>query len=237
LCDKTHFVRNLAIFKYMAELNNFREVGVFDLLSAPLNPIGAFDAEQFKKDVRALIDSHPDDKFVAVDLIGLDFVYSDAYNAFLQFQAELSNKGGMLALLSNSATIMDGLKKAGLDRKLKIFAAEADMMSFSLHSQAPQEEEAAPHVEESRPKAVTSRNVHSGNAVSDSSESKSLDRKTGTHRRFTKSFNAIVKDEKKLAKKGMAMPFEEEKSSSATIVIIITVLIVLGGLAAFLLLR
>lgn len=220
----------------MAELNNYREVGVFDLLSAPLNPIGAFDAEQFKKDVRALIDSRPEDKFVAVDLIGLDFVYSDAYNAFLQFQSELSNKGGMLALLSNSATIMDGLKKAGLDRKLKIFAAEADMMSFSLHSQAPQEETSAPVSEEPVRAAVASQNVHSPNAVS-SSEVKPMERKTGLHRRFTKSFNAIVKDEKKLAKKGMAMPFEEEKSSGATIVIIVTVLIILGGLAAFLLLR
>ena len=39
-------------------------------------------AEQFKKDVRKLIDDNPDDKFVAVDLMGLDFeigkpVFSD----------------------------------------------------------------------------------------------------------------------------------------------------------------
>ena len=39
----------------MPQLKNYREVGVFDLISAPLNPIGAFDAEQFKKDVRALL--------------------------------------------------------------------------------------------------------------------------------------------------------------------------------------
>jgi hypothetical protein len=43
----------------MNSLKNYREVGIFDLLSAPLNPIGAFDAEQFKKDVRALIDATP----------------------------------------------------------------------------------------------------------------------------------------------------------------------------------
>ena len=116
----------------MNSLKNYREVGIFDLLSAPLNPIGAFDAEQFKKDVRALIDANPDDKFVAVDLMGLDFVYSDAYNAFIQFQQELSSKGGMLALLSNSKTIADGLMKAGLASKLKVFSFEAEMMSFSL---------------------------------------------------------------------------------------------------------
>ena len=220
----------------MAELNNYREVGIFDLLSAPLNPIGAFDAEQFKKDVRSLIDARPDDKYLAVDLIGLDFVYSDAYNAFLQFQAELSSKGGMLALLSNSATIMDGLKKAGLDRKLKIFAAEADMMSYSLQNDSPAED-SVPASEEPVRAAVASQNVSSSGEAHVSAASTSLERKTGLHRRFNKSFNAIVKDEKKLAKKGMAMPFEEEKSSGATIVIIITVLIILGALAAFLLTR
>lgn len=220
----------------MAELKNYREVGVFDLLSAPLNPIGAFDAEQFKKDARALIDANPDDKFVAVDLMGLDFVYSDAYNAFLQFQHELSSKGGMLALLSNSNTIMDGLRKAGLDRKLKVFAFEAEMMSFSLHSQAPHEapasESAAPVEESSAP--VASQNVRS---LEPSSGDSFVERKTGHQRRFTKSFNAITKDEKKLAKQGMSMPFDEEKSSGSTVLAIIIILIVIGGLTAFFLLR
>jgi len=218
----------------MSDLKNYREVGVFDLLSAPLNPIGAFDAEQFKKDVRTLIDSHPDDKFVAVDLMGLDFVYSDAYNAFLQFQHELSNKGGMLALLSNSATIMDGLKKAGLDRKLKVFAFEAEMMSFSLHSQAPAEEPAAAPAPEESVAPVASQNVRSLDAGAPESRS---DRKTGHQRRFTKSFNAITKDEKKLAKQGMSMPFDEEKSSGSTVFAIIIALIVIGGIVAFFLLR
>ena len=150
----------------MTELKNYREVGIFDLLSAPLNPIGAFDAEQFKKDARKLIDENPDDKFVAVDLIGLDFVYSDAYNAFVQFQSELSGKGGMLALLSNSATIADGLKKAGLDRSLKVFGAEAEMMSFSLHSHGPAESlPPATPAPEPEVAPVASQNVHTGGEV------------------------------------------------------------------------
>ncbi|MBR5693469.1 MAG: hypothetical protein IKX42_07215 [Fibrobacter sp.] len=220
----------------MPDLKNYREVGVFDLLSAPLNPIGAFDAEQFKQDVRALIDAHPDDKFVAVDLMGLDFVYSDAYNAFLQFQHELSSKGGMLALLTNSATIVDGLKKAGLDRKLKVFAFEAELMSFSLHSQAPEEQASLPsESEESEAAPVASQNVRSASSM-DADERRS-ERKTGHQRRFTKSFNAITKDDKKLAKQGMAMPFDEEKSSGATVLAIIVILIVIGGLIAYFLMR
>ncbi len=218
----------------MAELKNYREVGVFDLLSAPLNPIGAFDAEQFKKDARALIDSLPDDKFVAVDLMGLDFVYSDAYNAFLQFQHELSAKGGMLALLSNSATIMDGLKKVGLDRKLKVFAYEAELMSFSLHSQP--ETGAPSSVEESQPAPVASQNVRSSSSLVPDDQPRS-EQKTGHMRRFTKSFNAITKDEKKLAKQGLAMPFDEEKSSGTTVLAIITIIVVVGGVIAYLMLR
>jgi len=219
----------------MTQLKNYREVGIFDLLSAPLNPIGAFDAEQFKKDARKLIDDNPDDKFVAVDLMGLDFVYSDAYNAFVQFQCELSGKGGMLALLSNSATIADGLKKAGLDRTLKVFDAEAEMMTFSLHSHDPVElpprEQAAPAAS-AEPEAVPVASQNGGHAPSMSGEFRS-ERRTGHNRRFTKSFNAVVKDEKKLASKGMNMPFEEESSSGKTVFFIILILLILGGLAAF----
>ena len=213
----------------MTELKNYREVGIFDLLSAPLNPIGAFDAEQFKKDARKLIDENPDDKFVAVDLTGLDFVYSDAYNAFVQFQSELSGKGGMLALLSNSATIADGLKKAGLDRSLKVFGAEAEMMSFSLHSHGPAEPlPPATPAPEPEVEPVAQQKGHPGEAVEPRAE-----RRTGHNRRFTKSFNAVVKDEKKLAAKGMNMPFEEESSSGKTVFFIILILLVLGGVAAY----
>ena len=174
----------------MPELKKYREVGVFDLLSAPLNPIGAFDAEQFKKDVRELLNEKTDEKFLAVDLTGLDFVYSDAYNAFIQFQQIMSDRGGTFALLTNSNVIKDGLQKAGLDKILVIFEQEADMMSFSLHSQDPEPQMEEPSVDEPRP-AVASQNMRS------EIKAVSSDRHTGSHRRFTKSFNAIVKEENK----------------------------------------
>lgn len=218
----------------MDQLKNYREVGVFDLLSAPLNPIGAFDAERFKKDVRALLDERSEDKFVAVDLTGLDFLYSDAYNALLMFQTELSARGGMMAMLTNNSMIVDGLKKAGLDKKLKVFSFEAEMMSFSLHNQAPREP-AMITIEPNEPVGeapVTSQNTYSSSsAVSGGS----LDRHTGGHRKFTKSFNAISKDEEKLARKGMNMPFDEEKSPARTVLTIILLVVLIGGLLAYLL--
>ena len=213
----------------MNPLKNYREVGIFDLLSAPLNPIGAFDAEQFKKDVRALIDANPDDKFVAVDLMGLDFVYSDAYNAFIQFQQELSSKGGMLALLSNSKTIADGLMKAGLASKLKVFSFEAEMMSFSLHSQSP-EESSASAPEEPTVAAVASQNVGGGAAPA-----KRTERKTGLNRRFTKSFNAIIKKKDNLENQGMKDPFEEPPTTHKVAPVIVVVLLIFAALAVFIL--
>lgn len=216
----------------MAQLKNYREVGIFDLLSAPLNPIGAFDAEQFKKEVRELLTEKTDEKFLAVDLTGLDFVYSDAYNAFIQFQHEMADRGGMFAVLSNNKIIVDGLKKAGLDKTIRVFAQEADMMSFSLHSQSPAEE--APGVAEPEPAsygAVASQNTSNELKAAAAASS---ERRTGSHRRFTKSFNAIIKDEKKNQKKGLDVPFNDEPSSARTVIIVILLLLAaVGGTLAF----
>ena len=213
----------------MAQLKNYREVGIFDLMSAPLNPIGAFDAEQFKKDVRALLADKQDEQFLAVDLTGLDFVYSDAYNAFIQFQQEMEDRHGLFAVLTNNQTIIDGLKKVGLDKNIKVFSYESDMMSFSLHAQAPEksDETAASAEEPARP--VASQNM-SGEPASHH-----LDRRsTGTHRRFTKSFNAITKEEPNTKKKGLDVPFDDEPSSAKTVIIVVLLLLAaVGGTLAF----
>ena len=212
----------------MPQLKNYREVGIFDLMSAPLNPIGAFDAEQFKKDVRALLADKKDEQFLAVDLTGLDFVYSDAYNAFIQFQQEMDDRNGLFAVLTNNQTIIDGLKKVGLDKNIKVFSYESDMMSFSLHAQAPEKtEDVAAAEEPAHP--VASQNM-SGEPIS-----QHLDRRsTGTHRRFTKSFNAITKEETSSKKKGLDVPFDDEPSSAKTVIIVILFLLAaVGGILAF----
>lgn len=213
----------------MAQLKNYREVGIFDLLSAPLNPIGAFDAEQFKKEARDLLTEKPDEQFLAVDLTGLDFVYSDAYNAFIQFQQEMAAKGGIFAVLSNNKIIVDGLKKAGLDKTIHVFAYEADMMSFSLQSQSAENVETTPTVEDPS-NAVASQNI----GHIEVPRTAPLDRHTGPHRRFTKSFNAIIKDDKEKPKKGLDVPFDDEPSSARTVIIVVLLLLAaIGGTLAF----
>ncbi len=214
----------------MPQLKNYREVGIFDLLSAPLNPIGAFDAEQFKKEVRELLNEKQEELFLAVDLMGLDFVYSDAYNAFIQFQQEMAGRGGMFAVLTNNRTIVDGLKKAGLDKSIRVFSQETDMMSFSLHAQVPQQ----PASVDDTPVVEVRKTVASQNMKSEIKAVVS-ERRTGSHRRFTKSFNAIVKDDDKAPQtKGLDVPFDDEPSSARTVIIILLLFIAAaGGVLAF----
>lgn len=219
----------------MPQLKNYREVGIFDLMSAPLNPIGAFDAEQFKKDVRELLSEKTDEKYLAVDLTGLDFVYSDAYNAFIQFQQEMEDRKGIFAVLTSNQTILVGLKKAGLDKSIMVFAYEEDMMSFSLQAQNPAASE--PEVEvRDEPAPVASQNMGSTMGSIEVTPSH-LDRRTGQHRRFTKSFNAIAKEDPadKSKKKGLDVPFDEEPSSAKTVVIVALLLLaaVGGAIAIF----
>lgn len=109
---------------------NTKNVGVFLVLRAPLNPIGAFDAEVFKSNFRTFVTENPDAKCVGVDLSGLDFVYSDAYNAFIQFHQELSRRNGTFAVLANKESLAQSLKKVGLERFIRIFRTVEEMASF-----------------------------------------------------------------------------------------------------------
>ena len=110
---------------------NTKSVGLFLVLPAPLNPIGAFDAERFKSNFRTIMDHDAGFKFVAVDLSGLDFVYSDAYNAFIQCHQELSTKNGAFAVLADRDSLVNSLRKVGLERFIRIFMSEADMVAFA----------------------------------------------------------------------------------------------------------
>lgn len=100
------------------------------MLPAPLNPIGAFDAEAFKASFRSLVDANAEALYIAVDLSGLDFVYSDAYNAFMQCHQELSNKNGLFAVLADMDSLASSLRKVGLERFIRIFSREEDMAAY-----------------------------------------------------------------------------------------------------------
>ncbi len=209
----------------MSQLKNYREVGIFDLLSAPLNPIGAFDAEQFKIDAQVLLDQGS--KHVAVDLTGLDFLYSDAYNAFMQFQQALSRVDGSLGILTDNKIIIDGLHRAGLDRSVHVFREEAALMGYSI------KENAAEAKYESASVPVNSENA----SVAELEMAGGSTRKRTTGR-FTKSFNAICEDPNDCQiSGGMQTPFLEDEPGTRVWPWIFLVFLIAGAVIAFLMLR
>lgn len=125
-----------------------KNVGLFLLLPAPLNPIGAFDAETFKANFRAVMTANDDAKFIAVDLSGIDFVYSDAYNAFMQFHQELAKRNGTFAVLADRDSLVRSLRKVGLERFIRIFMSGEEMAAY-----APVEQKAAVLQQQSTPVA------------------------------------------------------------------------------------
>lgn len=108
-----------------------KNVGLFLLLPAQLNPIGAFDAESFKAIFRTAMAENDEVKFIGVDLSGIDFVYSDAYNAFMQFHQELSKRNGTFAVLADKESLAKSLRKVGLERFIRIFMSADEMAAYA----------------------------------------------------------------------------------------------------------
>lgn len=113
----------------MAQPKNYREVGSFDVLDAPLNPIGAFNAEQFKVEVGQMINDGCHN--VVIDLGELDFLYSDAFNAFMMVQAELASLKGSLGVITSVDQVIQTLRQAGVDQVVKIYPNEAQLLASS----------------------------------------------------------------------------------------------------------
>ncbi len=201
----------------MSTLKNFREVGLFDVLIAPLSPLQTFDAERFKTEAAQMLEGSTTN--LVVDLAGMDFLYSDAYNAIMVIQARVAEKNGVFGILTNNEIIVKGLQQAGLDRLVQVFAREADIMGFSLSANKKAELRATDIERIERPSAVLSQNAGHAESV-----------KPKNHR-VTQSFNSSASEDN-VSIQGMGDPFTgshpvvETKRSALW-----TVLGVLAGLA------
>ena len=107
-----------------------RAVGNFDVLYAPLNPLGIFNAEAFKESVYELIAKNS--TRIGLDLTGISEIYSDAYNAFLEINALLRSKGGEFVLILDSDDLENSLARNCVQRCLLIFKSEADLLNYSI---------------------------------------------------------------------------------------------------------
>jgi len=164
----------------MSNLKNYREVGLFDVLIAPISPLTTFDAERFKTEALQLLAGNTTN--LVVDLAGLDFLYSDAYNAFMLIQAKVAEKNGVFGILTSNEIIIKGLQQAGLDRLVHVFEREADIMGYSLSGNR-KIETRIPDIERvERPTAVVSQNAVRSDAVK------------GKSHRVTQSFNSVERD-------------------------------------------
>ena len=199
---------------------NTKNIGSFLVLEAPLNPIGAFDAEAFKASFRSLVDANAEALYIAVDLSGLDFVYSDAYNAFMQCHQELSNKNGLFAVLADMDSLASSLRKVGLERFIRIFSKEEDMAAYvpvnaSKISKTPPKNEtdlkspnipAAPKTEAAAPEAPVTETAPATPAAPEKKP----------------EFQGLDKN-----------PLEDESSSSGGCVFVVVVLLIAIAVAAY----
>ena len=202
---------------------NIKNIGSFLVLPAPLNPIGAFDAEAFKASFRSLVDANAEALYIAVDLSGLDFVYSDAYNAFMQCHQELSNKNGLFAVLADMESLASSLRKVGLERFIRIFSKEEDMAAYvpvnaSKISKTPPKNETdlkSPNI----PAAATT-----DAAAPAASEAPVAETATATPAAPEKKpeFHGLDKN-----------PLEDESSSSGGCVFVVVVLLIAIAVAAY----
>jgi len=213
----------------MGGLSNYREIGKFDVLVAPRNPIGAFDAEQFKKDALELFEKGSQN--IVVDLDNLDFLYSDAFNAFSLIHQKLVTRSGTLGILASDDLAVKSLQQAGVDRYVKVFRTEPEIMVASLKSNAPPAPVAEPNV--------------SPAFVHEPPTSPAEPSHRRTHK-FTQSFNSSLSDQHdgidKAILKGIPNEFEDaltqgsSRKSGLVIGILIGVLIV-GAAITFILMR
>lgn len=116
----------------MTDLHNYREVGKFDLLSPMLTPIGAVDAQQLTEQIDYMIDQK---KYIlGVDLLGIDFLYSDSLNVLAKKSEEILSKGGKLILLTTEVNIQQAIQNAGLIELLPYYQKETDLLLASMES-------------------------------------------------------------------------------------------------------
>jgi anti-anti-sigma factor len=227
----------------MGELKNYREVGTYDVLNAPLNPIGAFNAEQFKKEVQDLIEQGS--RNIVIDLGTLDFLYSDAFNAFMTIQTQLALKQGQFGILTADDDVTKSLEHAGVAGMVHIFRDETELMGHSLNQASRTESKSSEpeHHNESTFESRLNHNQDLSDSFNDESQSdlpftgtyspeqyqkqaqsSSEKKSTGRHK-FTQSFNSLQNEEDT---EEVIDPLPPSKSSGFKTLLLVILLLLIG---------
>lgn len=210
----------------MTELKNYREVGKFDVMEAPRNPIGAFDAEQFKTEAMKMIEAGT--LALVVDLGDLDFLYSDAFNAFSLIHQKLIARQGSLGILASDDLAVKSLLQAGVDRYVEVYRSESALMAVSLSNAQPDE-----RVEKDQDTDL-SQNRHTAPVDT------VVNVQAQPRRRFAKSKNSDSESELNSEVKSTLDPFgsltntgKRESNAGTFFVAFLGVIVVVGALVAW----
>jgi anti-anti-sigma factor len=88
-----------------------------------------FDSAKLKHTIRFLIEN--DMRNIVIDLGNLEYLYSDAINAFIASNRHMLEVSGRIAILTEHPKVQDILKRAGLDNIMRIYRSEAEMIADS----------------------------------------------------------------------------------------------------------
>lgn len=131
-------------------LKNYREVGSFDLLSPPLNPLGLIDGHTLELHMSELIQSGS--RHIVLDASGLESLYSDTLTILAKSHSLLqgttsdttasdsigSNSQCSLGIMTASQSITESIAKSELAYLVSIYPVETDLIQASMKMMAGQ---------------------------------------------------------------------------------------------------
>lgn len=126
-------------------LKNYREVGSFDLLSPPLNPLGLIDGHTLELHMSELIQSGS--RHIVLDASGLESLYSDTLTILAKSHSLLQgatsdsiggNSQCSLGIMTASQSITESIAKSELAYLVSIYPVETDLIQASMKMMAGQ---------------------------------------------------------------------------------------------------
>ncbi|MBN2188591.1 MAG: PEGA domain-containing protein [Chitinispirillaceae bacterium] len=104
-------------------------MGMFEIAEPVLEGDEVFDSNLLKQTIESMIAAGR--RNLCVDLSQLDYLYSDTINALVVMNKRMLDVFGRLSLLAPQPSVMEILKKGGIQNILKIFADENEIVQLS----------------------------------------------------------------------------------------------------------
>jgi anti-anti-sigma factor len=117
------------LFKEVSINFRTRVVGIFEVVEPVLEGDEVFDSNLLKQTMESMIAAGR--RNISLDLSQLDYLYSDTINALVVMNKRMLDVFGRLSLLAPQPSVMEILKKGGIQNILKIFTDENEILQLS----------------------------------------------------------------------------------------------------------